>query len=247
MTVAKGSCVDCQLKIHGFEAHCLQKMFGVFRKRIGIKGRKRSKPFEPTYEVERPGADGRMETVRIPLAEAPRFLLMPKVGLPSIWVPQHGEHTLTMWMMRDKNDFDQMVERFGHEGALEAIEINPSYFLRLIAKIAHGFAVVEEVPNLDGFELLLPDYILNGTTPDRINHFVGNMDGERPPTERLHTVELLYVMRDGFLYLVADVTLFAAMRAPTYTAVVARRPLRSEDIVRAAELYADGAAHALSF
>lgn len=241
VTVAKGSCVDCQSKIHGFEAHCLQRMFGVFRKRIGMKGRKRTRAIEATYKVERPGADGRAETVRIPIAEAPRWLMMPKVDWPAIWVPQQGEYTLTIWVMRDKRDFNQMVERFGHEGALEPIEINPSYFLRLIAKIAHGFAMVEEVASLDGFELLLPDYILNGTTPDRINHFVGNVERERPPTRRLHTVELGYVPRDGFLYLVAEVTLFAAMGAPTYTAVVARRPLRPEDIAHIAELSAGGA------
>lgn len=95
-----------------------------------------------------------------------------------------------------------------------------SEFFRLLAKVAHAFAVAELGP--DAFEPSLIPLIRDGVTSNAMK-YVGGMRQEEPPSTRLH--ELALIPWSGHLrdIVTVKVRLLAAIGTPTYFIVVGRR------------------------
>ena len=91
-------------------------------------------------------------------------------------------------------------------------------FSRLLAKIAHCYAVAEY--GLNNFEPLLPDLILGKPSP--LGHLVGDGFLEEPPEDFLHQIKLITMRVFEAYFLVAEIRLFANLGAPRYRVAVGR-------------------------
>ncbi|HZM45685.1 MAG TPA: hypothetical protein VFC14_12690 [Burkholderiales bacterium] len=93
-------------------------------------------------------------------------------------------------------------------------KMNPHIFARMLAKIAHSFAVAEI--GLDNFTPFLQKMIIEGIeTP---SYYVGG-DFTVPPAERDGAMHWVRLQPDDN-YLVATIRLFAPLGAPLYHIIV---------------------------
>jgi hypothetical protein len=115
------------------------------------------------------------------------------------------------------NEEEMAQFRAPHEGVLMG-PITPNIFARLLAKIAHGYAVA--VLGSRNFKPLLPNLILGKT--NTANYWVGG-DQEVPPVSEepiLHDVRARRCTVDGVkTYFVVTIRLFAFLRTPIYHVV----------------------------
>jgi len=99
----------------------------------------------------------------------------------------------------------------------------PVEFGRLIAKIAHGYAMAHYgFPTR--FRLLLPGVILG--TAGNLFDLVGTVGKEPPPSSSTNDVDLDFVAVNDRDYQVARVRLLAWVGSPTYLAVASEGPSR---------------------
>ncbi len=102
---------------------------------------------------------------------------------------------------------------------------NPFIFARMLAKIAHGYAVAEDA--LRGFSPLLPEIILG--TSNKIPYLAGNLGKDEPIKRLLQGVRSFHHLRIGTMRLrkvrlcVVFIRLFAFLPTPTYTIVVGEK------------------------
>jgi hypothetical protein len=110
--------------------------------------------------------------------------------------------------------------------ALHVSEIMPTAtvsapdFFRLLAKVAHAFAIAEL--GMDAFDPCLIPLIRDGTTSNSVQ-YVGGMRQEDPPSAELH--ELSLIPWNGRLrnIVTVKVRLLSVLGTPTYFIVVGRR------------------------
>ena len=100
--------------------------------------------------------------------------------------------------------------------------INILEFSRMLAKIAHSYAIAEL--GIDAFQPLLLDLILGKTNTSA--YLVGG-DVSAPPSPEaepvLHHVYLQNCMRDGVEYILVAIQLFSFMGMPRYHVVVGKK------------------------
>lgn len=218
----KSSCHACAAVTSKVERHCQREMLGFFRQTIGFQSRRKKirpekLPLEVTYE------DGRVRTLMLLPANYPKSLCLPVMPiaralrglLPDLdEVPVRGAG---WWMWYDQ----EARERLGAQGVVSyegSGTINPSEFLRMIAKIAYGAAVANWGVNT--FEPLITDFILGRA--QGMNYLVGCVGREESiKTAFDHTVNFREHRPSGML--IVNVRLFAALGAPTYHALVGLR------------------------
>lgn len=153
---------------------------------------------------------------------------MPMLPLPTILMdlpPYEGDTIgVKMWTVRP-TDTDAVANEAAkrHPGAKKVTiygEFNSGFFMRMLAKIAHAFAIAEY--GYGSFPPLLPPLIL-GTYPNfRYNHVVGGLMEQTPKWPGPMCVGRL--IRAGSMhycleYLVAELRIFADLGAPIYYVV----------------------------
>ena len=101
----------------------------------------------------------------------------------------------------------------------------PHEFARLIAKIAHCYAVTHL--GLDAFRPLLTDVILGGS--DDYGYAIGGSLGEVPPTqpEAGHIVSLEFFINANRSFVIVHIRLFASSGTPAYYAVVGEMDMQN--------------------
>jgi hypothetical protein len=128
-----------------------------------------------------------------------------------------------MWVYLDEGDIDVLKRLYGESGTV-VTGYDKVAFSRMIAKIAHSFAVAEMgLEALSPFELLLPDLIL-GRREDCGTLIGGNhrIDDRTPAA---NVLEVFNAVRAHQEFIVGRIRLLACLATPTYHAVVGVRPL----------------------
>jgi HNH endonuclease len=173
--ILKASCADCAKITSRLERHLAREIFWELRIHTNTQTRR---PYErPDILPARVSIGNRHETLMLPIADHPSFLVMPVWSLPGVL---KGEQPSEMFPetkahlyyyippnIRDTLNLDdgQLAELHPPE-----IVIDPSVFARAVAKIAYCQMVA--VCGLTGFRrLVLPDLIL-GKYPC-VSYFVG--------------------------------------------------------------------------
>ena len=110
--------------------------------------------------------------------------------------------------------------------------IDPSAFMLLLGKIAHGFAVVKF--GIDSFRHRLPPLLLNKTTTDTLPYLIGGDERRLASSNHLHEIGYGIVEIRGVIYHLVTVRLFAFLGYPSYTVVV------GEDLTNKARFPEDG-------
>jgi hypothetical protein len=105
-----------------------------------------------------------------------------------------------------------------HGVLLAMIDYNA--FFRLLAKIAHSFAVARI--GIDGFRHRIPPLLIgkSGDSVDTFPYLVGGDVQDLPTEKSLHVLDDHQVSISGVRFRVVTIRLFAFMRMPRYQIVV---------------------------
>ena len=190
---------------------------GAAKSQLGLWRRKRPRPAKwikaPVGKLSDP-------LQAVPINDHPSSIVMFEFGLTGITLgfPETGKFDVKISLVPVVTDFWERVRRtrsqvFSNDGGA-----SPQYFARMLAKIAHAYAVAEI--GADKFTPLLLDQIL-GTRAPRIGHLFGSERFNKPATKELH--ELSWdkeTLSDGRAFYVVKIRLFACYGAPTHRVVV---------------------------
>ena len=206
------------------ERQCLRNMLGPARIHLGLPTRnKKDRPKTSLLTVE---YGDRHETVELPYAEIPRAFSLLMLSYPTLLFGIGQDHSglvhgTKLWTAQVKEDFAAQAAR--HPRATRIIRragsINAFIFARMLAKIAHAFAVAEY--GYGRFPHLLPDLILGRQRGDGFNHLVGGTTDILPKGRNTHEIRLeRHSSVLGEQFLVARIRLFADLGGPIYFVVV---------------------------
>ena len=215
----RASCPACSRITGKVEEVCLRNLMGKMRARLNLPTRSPQKrgstlPLRLCSRV-----DGRDTERILPIEEFPVFItgyLMPPPGIlrgqPESTTLENG---VKFWIQPDQ----KAAAIAGSEWQIP-FDIDPDTFGRLIAKIAHSFAVAEL--GLSRFQPMLLDMIL-GRTETGFGHLVGRSP-ERPPDDNtaLHFMRVYNEQTPIGHCLMAEIRLFCCFGAPTYFVVVGK-------------------------
>ncbi len=226
LELPEASCQKCERITSQVETHCIEQMVRDTREHLGLRARRhrRDRTTLPVTVDRGSGA----ETVRVPLSIHPAALFMfsfdpPRLlfGLPDAEGGFAGR--VTIRPMAD--DLGARADRLG--GKVNLIRrggFDAPTFGRMLAKIAHSFAVAEL--GLGGFRPLLKEVIL-GEPARHLSQFVGGAFAlESQGTER-HEISISLRSAVYRNYYVVRLRLFADLDMPIYL-ITAGEPLTQE-------------------
>jgi hypothetical protein len=153
LVLLEASCKRCAEKTSAVERMVLQRSLLTPRLRLGIR-RKKKKRSESKFPVHAIGADQQDVISHTSLDDHPSVLFLPYFNPPGLMVDRPiGENPLQGGFLKT---LTALPKPNYPEFASPAIDT--AAFCQLLAKIAHGFAVLEL--GIDGFTPLLPEIIL---------------------------------------------------------------------------------------
>ena len=226
----KSSCTGCAGKISPVERTCLRTMFGPLRVYYELPTRRpKDRPKTFPLKVKRT-SDADWSLIEVDRNVYPFLILFPFLEMPDelTGVTREGDRgakVQNLWIRGAsfRDGVTAHLEKLA--AALHVSEIMPTAtvsapdFFRLLAKIAHAFAVAEL--GLDAFDPYLIPLIRDGATSNSVQ-YVGGMHHEEPPTPHLN--ELSLIPRSGRPRdtVTVKVRLLSALGTPSYFIVVGR-------------------------
>lgn len=234
----KSSCTECAGKISPVERTCLRTMFGPLRMYYELPTRRpKDRPKTLPLKVKlTPDAD--WSFVEVDREIFPFLILFPFLDIPDELadVTPEGDRSAkvrTFWTRGAsfRDGLIEHLEKLAAELCVSAImpeaTVSAPEFFRLLAKVAHAFAVAELGP--DAFEPCLIPLVRDGVISNGMK-YVGGMRQEEPPSVRLH--ELALIPWSGHLQdiVTVKVRLLAALGTPTYFVVVGRRRTQTQGV-----------------
>ncbi|MDF2120339.1 HNH endonuclease [Roseiarcaceae bacterium H3SJ34-1] len=228
LILPEASCKKCERITNQFETPILKGIFHVVRKQLGIPSKKKRDPDKVTYVTE---LNGKLQYVTVDPKDYPGIIFTYTFFRPRIL---DGQPLL-----------DDIIGCGMAGGGIEGLnwELPPEWFqggtislppirkdasalnlMRMLAKIAHSFAVAEgKIQSVR--PLLLP--LILGDDLKHAWHYVGGTYEEKPPrTDELFAMFLKdEVSPDGKRYLVADIRLYSHISGmPRYLVVIGEYP-----------------------
>ncbi len=212
------SCDQCARVTSDFERYCLRNMFLAARTHMNLPTRKR-KERPKTLRLSYFKNEGDHEWLDIPVSDHPYAVVLPVIQPPTLFsgAPHRDGLVIEGTSVRAGPNFYQKLQSFGPNKAFTQ-EFSPDLFGRLLAKIAHGYAV-GEVGSYN-FRPFLQGLILGTQTFSSSFIGGGSSQGSR---RLLHQLSLEW--RASFL--VCSITLFsmeasdsAGSAGPTYDVIV---------------------------
>jgi hypothetical protein len=162
----------------------------------------------------------------VPADVHPATLVLPKFGQPDLLSgrPPDGNFRFTYYTwMRPSAAFDDFVKQRGAKHGHVDVSLKPQQFSRVMAKIAHSYAVAQL--GLRGFEPFLID-LIHGRDVQRAPEFVGGDPQTPPPAgDKVHELDLLPHPK----FVVVRIRLFASSSIegehtmPVYIVVAGKR------------------------
>jgi hypothetical protein len=207
----KSSCASCRQMTGAFEQVCLRVNFHNFRVHSNLPTRRpKERPKDLPLNILR---NQTYQTIRLPVEDHPHHLMMPVFQPPGIFTSAHlpfdyaGTTMLVIY-------FDGWVEKTSKVSCKEILPHNFDFesFVRMLAKIGHGYAVAEL--GLNSFKPLLADLIA-WRDPTLARYLVGGMNIEIPlapcPPSRWTTSQLHLFFYRAFVdrsFIVVRIRLF---------------------------------------
>lgn len=216
LLLPKASCKRCSKITGKLEGHCFRGTLRAFRVQNQLAGR-RAKEMPQKLPLTIVRYDGRIETKELPKAEYPAMLIMPKlIEVPTILTGQlpNPNKTIDAWGHMSNVD---LIDTY-KESRIGYVPYHSGRWLRMLAKIAHSYAVAKG--GINGFKPLLPKLIKDFESAP--THYIGCLGDPLPPKEEtLHRLDLIkYKANNSRKYLIVNLRLFANFGAPQYHIVV---------------------------
>jgi hypothetical protein len=200
----QASCPMCERVTSYLDGFAARSVFHHVRSSAGMRSRRKlPKEFPAIMNY----ADGREEQVMVPADIFPSTLVLPRFDLPDLLSGRKPDGNFrfryTTWM-RESVAFDEFKRSRGAISAEVAVSIKPQQFSRVLAKIAHSFAVAER--GLGSFKPLLLD-LIHGRVVANAPELVGG-DPVTPPPAVGVMHQLSFIPHDKFV--VVRIRLFAS-------------------------------------
>ena len=212
----KSKVKTCQDITRDIEQFCFRNMLGYFRHRVGFPSSEHPTHL-PVQIID--GKSGRVLEIReLPVKDHPAFFCVPVWETPALLGGASAKDTCDTWgFISDPNAVENVPEG-AHVGF---VQFHAMTYARMLAKIAHAFAVAERAFDDGEFAPLLPVFIL-GKSSFAPNLLMGCVEKDKPPEpDVLHRVRLETAqINNGPRVLVANIRLFAKFGAPQYHVVV---------------------------
>lgn len=212
------SCRDCADIIKKFEQLCARNMFGSLRIRLGMPTRRPSeRPTELSSVIVRNGVS---EVINVPSTKFPAACVGLKLPSPGILLGKEPSSQFDKVELVMKTFGDEYKAFIKPGEGMRLGAMNPYAFCKLLAKIAHSFAVSQI--GLDAFTHFLPDVILGKN--DKHAYFIGGDEDPDDPPQPLQLPVQLHQLQfrkiDGTQYLFVTIQLFRFIGMPRYHIVV---------------------------
>ncbi|MEI2455972.1 hypothetical protein [Lysobacter firmicutimachus] len=226
LILQKASCRQCAKITSQFELDCLRTTWGLFRNQFGMPtGKPKNRRGEAALEIGARGAGGTFEPtgrkLTAPVRSLPFVYTTPLLDPPGILLgrPPCEEWSGQFWIYRDGIEALSQVRDL-HEG-LRVASINPLSFGRMLAKIAHSYAVAELGPA--AFSPLVRELILGSTST--MTHWVGAGTTDLVPSSAtsLHEIRSGWGSIGDQSFAIVEIRLFAPLGTPTYMVVAGSR------------------------
>lgn len=233
----KASCGRCATITAEIERYCCQHMFSPLRLHQNYPTRNRKERWTHLTVLDGPTPHNAPHRLA-PVDLAPGIIVLPIIPPPALLLgarPTNKIENLGLAWWDTAGDSDERtrnLKRQGWSGALATVWFRLGSFLRLLAKIAHGYAASQD--GFMDFHPLLPPFILGHD--DRLAFLIGcDLPGQHlsaigyPRNEPLHQISPLSTRVGPCEYLIVQIRLFATLRplAPIYTVVTGRRTHRA--------------------
>jgi hypothetical protein len=237
LVLPEASCAKCQKTINKqIETPILRHEWGGLRDKRGFPTRNKKDRVGRTH-VPVTGVDG--SEILIPLHDhstpvplyrfdEPRVLSMK--SLPTL------DHHWTMSILSSREESQAMHEKFPKWNKQHRLRARPHLFARMLAKIAHGYAIAEYgLSKLGTFAPLAPG-VIRGISGDWTQIVGGTMEIPPPVPGGNHITNLMIVPATAdCAYLICEVRLFSQNSTPLYRVVVGRIDFKNPTHVRALE------------
>jgi hypothetical protein len=217
------SCDACAVETGAFEGRCAGRMFRGPRRVLGLPQKNRGSKRKRKPDVFSVKADGR--SVKVEAHEFPGMLIMFAFDPPGILVnaqpTENFAGRLSIQQLPGFADrFSRMRGKHGFKDQITLpVEGDAADHGRLLAKIAHAYAVAEL--GVEGFRPFLTSIILN-RPPLHIGHYVGGLFGDSPKGDDLHEILVGHEFW-GDTHVVVEIQLFSDRAMPKYVVVAGER------------------------
>ena len=228
LVLPKSSCRECERATSRVELEVLREALGESRAQLKIASRrhkKRKKGLKDTFLVGIT-VDGRREYREIHIDSIPTMMAMFAFDPPGILrgIPSNDTNlALRLWIRSiAPNAINRLVALGG--SAERVTGVNYSAYCRMLAKIAHSFAVAEK--GIESFSPLLCDMIRHEVSMDPVYPYLIGGFGREPVSlsdgKSRHELRLCTVDHGGTEYLCAHIQLFAKLSTPVYQVIVGK-------------------------
>lgn len=213
------SCSSCAAITGSFEQICQRKIFGAYRKHLGLKSNRRKDDHEYAI-LHLQNLDGTVSERLVHISSYPRYLVLPKFPEPGIMrgVPD-APLTATFEIHGDMPQINKIAAMQGGQPMLNTY-FDLMAFARMVAKIGYAFAVAEV--GWKNIEPVADDFIL-GKDPEAAGAVVGQM--YYPIARRsgsMHWIATRYIQHAETIYVIASIQLFCEFSPFVYSVVAGK-------------------------
>jgi hypothetical protein len=226
----KASCPDCAKVTSDFELTCLRTMYGPLRLLYDLPTRRPNRrPPKLPLKVKYSPDETEWQTTLVDQKKYPFLVTFPYFDAPGILSrdPIHkskGPVTDRLWIRGASPyySFHELLDNLLLE--LKAYSVFPeskadvSAFCRLLAKIAHAFAVAKI--GLANFAPALKPIIIQNNL-SHCMHYIGSANRDESPEEKLHKLNILEFNNINAIFVI--VRLLCKLGTPTYIVAVGTR------------------------
>lgn len=220
-SIPSSSCKDHRDITSALEKQVARDFYGRYRIAEGIKSRHKSarqQQLKQKIEIAGTTYDGEEKTIFVPIKNLPKANISVHLPEPQILSGEPVTEGPVGAQLKARNDSSARLSRFCRENGLKSISfytapIQCEIFLRVIAKIAHCFAVAEI--GIDGFKpTLLP--IIEGKSNQLIK-YIGSESLEQPQSKQPLRVEFIEKAELSFVVVYVSLHFFPLL--PEYKVV----------------------------
>jgi HNH endonuclease len=217
LILPKASCAKCEKITHRFEGVVGREIFGKFRAKHNLPTRRpKERPTHFTTSTSR-------GIINVSATDHPTELFVYKfkpanalAGFPAEF--DTSTHHWAPVAIASKKELNSFKETHDWDGKI-SVRMRPIEFARMLAKIAHSYAVAEL--GYGSFRPMVVDLILGKM--DNISYAVGgDWESEPPVKDGRHLLSIHYLIDVDRkrAWIVADIRLFSSIGTPTYHVVV---------------------------
>jgi hypothetical protein len=161
LVLPEASCESCRVKTGQFEQIVARDMYWPLRLRLGVRGRRRKQRITHWQGVVIDDDTGIETPVAFEVEKIPRIYVVAEFPSPGILkglIPIDSNPEFKLHLKGDKTELQQFMVAMGVAKQEVVFDWHWGPFNRLLAKIAHAYAVASL--GLDGFEHFLPPLIV---------------------------------------------------------------------------------------